>query len=1039
MTRQKRIILKLIVAISLVSIFISCMETVEDNSLPDVYSPLVESTTPKNGDIGVSARTHVQVTFVEEIDPTSVLVNTVDSDCSGNIQISDNDFADCLVMATAPSSNDNMTFTVRPEFMVYENNYKYRILGGIRDISGIALEETYTTPDGFLVKPISITSIPSDNSPNIEIDTGITVSFDEAMDTSTVSTNTVDTSCSGSIQVSKDDFVTCVQMSDDPVSESDDKAFSIKPLVNLDSNTIYKIKTTTQIKDSEGNIFQDPYTTSTGFKTFDYEWVTTSPANRTTDILLGSVISVDFAMDMDPTTVSTNTSDSECSGSIQVSKDDFSTCVRMDSEPVSSDEDQTFSLHPVVNLDSNSIYKIKVTSDVMDGTGGNGLLSDYISETGFTTDDVQWIASTTPSNSGTNVPLGSSISLTFAQAMNPATVSTNTSDSECTGSIQVSKDEFDTCVRMDSEPVSSDEDKTFSLQPVVNLDSITNYKIKVTSTVMDATGGNGLLTDYITPAGFTTRDIITSFSPVDGATYVAISSGIVVSFTEAIDTTTLTSNFTDTSCSGSIQVSKDSFSTCVRMSASPNASNGDKTFSLQPASDLAGSTTYQIKVTSAVKDATGGNAVVTDYTTATGFTTREAIPPNVSSVCPSNSVSDVALDTQIYVTFDETMDVSTITADTSGTSCSGCIQVSNDDFSSCVTMSGSPTASMGDTSFNLQPASTLGGGKTFKIRVTASAQDVAGNNMANQYTTSTGFSTLAGFSQASAGYYHTCAVLSDNTVNCWGDGYQGQLGNGSTSDQTTPVSVSSISTATQVSAGYYHTCAVLSDNTVNCWGDGGYGQLGNGSTSDQTTPVTVSSISTATQVSVGYYHTCAVLSDNTVKCWGRGYQGQLGNGSTSEQTTPVAVDYSPNGFTCPVPGSPSNQAYDFETSNNSDISQSSDSDTAWERTSADPKNGVYSYKAGSISNNQKSCFEISNNYSTVSFFKKVSSELNYDYLRFYIDDAEQDNWSGSGSWSSVAESYTTDSGNHTYKWCYTKDGSVSSGADTAYIDDITFQ
>ena len=92
----------------------------------------------------------------------------------------------------------------------------------------------------------------------------------------------------------------------------------------------------------------------------------------------------------------------------------------------------------------------------------------------------------------------------------------------------------------------------------------------------------------------------------------------------------------------------------------------------------------------------------------------------------------------------------------------------------------------------------------------------------------------------SAGDSHTCAVLSGGTVKCWGSGSYGQLGDGSTtSSQTTPVSVSDISTATSVSAGYRHTCAVLSGGTVSCWGYGGSGQLGNGSTRRQTTPVGV--------------------------------------------------------------------------------------------------------------------------------------------------------------------------------------------------------
>ncbi len=151
----------------------------------------------------------------------------------------------------------------------------------------------------------------------------------------------------------------------------------------------------------------------------------------------------------------------------------------------------------------------------------------------------------------------------------------------------------------------------------------------------------------------------------------------------------------------------------------------------------------------------------------------------------------------------------------------------------------------------------------------------------------------------STGRYHSCAVLSDGQVKCWGYNYYGQLGNGTNTDSYTPVLVSGIptttgATATSISLGYYHSCAVLSDGQVKCWGYNAYGQLGNGTNTNSNTPVPVTGIptttgATATSISLGYWYSCAVLSDGQVKCWGYNYYGQLGNGSNTNSNTPVPV------------------------------------------------------------------------------------------------------------------------------------------------------
>ena len=146
-----------------------------------------------------------------------------------------------------------------------------------------------------------------------------------------------------------------------------------------------------------------------------------------------------------------------------------------------------------------------------------------------------------------------------------------------------------------------------------------------------------------------------------------------------------------------------------------------------------------------------------------------------------------------------------------------------------------------------------------------------------------------------AGHSHTCAILDDGSLKCWGDNSHGQLGDGSTTDRTSPVQVDlgSGNTAVSISAGHSHTCAILDDGTLKCWGQDNNGQIGDGGTnSDQSSPVTINlgSSQTADSVSAGVYHTCAVLDDGSIKCWGLNNEGQLGDGSTTTRTTPVSVN-----------------------------------------------------------------------------------------------------------------------------------------------------
>jgi len=102
---------------------------------------------------------------------------------------------------------------------------------------------------------------------------------------------------------------------------------------------------------------------------------------------------------------------------------------------------------------------------------------------------------------------------------------------------------------------------------------------------------------------------------------------------------------------------------------------------------------------------------------------------------------------------------------------------------------------------------------------------------------------LTGVIAIAAGANHTCALISDGTVQCWGYNAYGQLGDGTyNAGSNVPVSVSGMTGATATAAGGFHSCAVLSGGSVQCWGRNSLGQLGNGTNSHSNAPVSVTGL-----------------------------------------------------------------------------------------------------------------------------------------------------------------------------------------------------
>ena len=113
--------------------------------------------------------------------------------------------------------------------------------------------------------------------------------------------------------------------------------------------------------------------------------------------------------------------------------------------------------------------------------------------------------------------------------------------------------------------------------------------------------------------------------------------------------------------------------------------------------------------------------------------------------------------------------------------------------------------------------------------------------------------------------------------------------------------------------------------------------------------------------------------------------------------------------------------------------------TSWNLTNVNPYEGSFCAVSGQIEDQQSSQLYVTYTSAandSISFYLKTSTELDYDYLNFFIDNTLEWSWSGDNPWTRAA--FPVSAGTHTFKWIYQKDLASAGGTDQVGLDFIVF-
>ena len=368
---------------------------------------------------------------------------------------------------------------------------------------------------------------------------------------------------------------------------------------------------------------------------------------------------------------------------------------------------QTFSSE--FNSDGSKFYTIGYGSSVGDNQGDD--IIEFSVSPAY--DIIPTLSSSTPADNATGVSVTANIVLNFSENV----------DAE-SGNITIKKTSDDSTIEtidVTGAKVSGSGGTQITVNPSTTLDGETEYYVLIDATAFDdAQGGSYIGISSTTALSFTTADVanptLTSSTPSDNATGIAINSNIILNFNETV-----------TVSNGNITIKKSSDDSTVEQiditSGQVSGSNSTQ-LTVNPSSDLDEGTEFYIQIDSTAVVDTSSNAYdgINDTTTLS-FTTSDDTNPTLSSSSPADNASGVEVDVNIVLNFSESVDAE-----------SGNITIkktSDDTTVETIDVTGGQVSGSGSSQITVNPSSDLDNGVEYYLLIDATAfDDALGNSYA---------------------------------------------------------------------------------------------------------------------------------------------------------------------------------------------------------------------------------------------------------------------------------------------------------------------